>query len=97
MSIPNICVAFAVWVMWTQVTKAIQKVHDADPSLYAFESWGSPQGADYKRLLALLPSVASLSGATLRVSNTFMTSIVGGRYGRGKKGQQMDRRACNYD
>ncbi|CAB9512762.1 Inherit from proNOG: Nitrate nitrite [Seminavis robusta] len=78
-SIPNISVAFAVWVIWTIVSKSILEVHKADPTLYAFEDWGSPQDDEYKRLVSLLPSVAGLSGATLRVSNTFMTHIVGGK------------------
>jgi len=79
MSIPNISVAFAVWVMWTIVTKAIIRVHTADPSVYAFEEWGALQDAEYTRLVSLLPSIAALSGGTLRVSNSFMTHIVGGR------------------
>ena len=54
-------------------------MHDKDPSVYPFQDWGSPKGSDYNVLLYTLPSVAGLSGGTLRLANAFMTPIVGGR------------------
>lgn len=54
-------------------------MHDKDPSVYPFQDWGSPQGSDYNVLLYTLPAVAGLSGGTMRIANSFMTQIVGGR------------------
>ena len=54
-------------------------MHDQDPSVYPFQDWGSPQGSEYNGLLYTLPSVAGLSGGTLRLANAFMAPIVGGR------------------
>lgn len=54
-------------------------MHDKDPSVYPFQDWGSPKGNDYNLLLYTLPAVAGLSGGTMRIANSFMTQIVGGR------------------
>ena len=54
-------------------------MHDKDPSVYPFQDWGSPKGNDYNVLLYTLPAVAGLSGGTMRIANSFMTQIVGGR------------------
>jgi len=54
-------------------------MHDEDPSIYPFQDWGSPTGKEYSLLLYTLPAVAGLSGGTLRIANSFMTQIVGGR------------------
>jgi MFS transporter, NNP family, nitrate/nitrite transporter len=54
-------------------------MHDKDPNVYPFQDWGSPQGSEYNVLLYTLPAVAGLSGGTMRVVNSFLTPIVGGR------------------
>ena len=54
-------------------------MHDKDPETFPFQDWGSPTGRDYKALLYSLPAVAGLSGGTLRIPNSFMTQICGGR------------------
>ena len=71
--------AFGVWLVWSIITSKIQLMHDKDPKVYPFQDWGSPKGSDYKNLLYTLPAVAGLSGGTMRVANSFMTQIVGGR------------------
>ena len=54
-------------------------MHDADVNVYPFQDWGSPQGKDYRSTLFLLPGVAGLSGGTLRIPNSFLTQVSGGR------------------
>jgi len=54
-------------------------MHDQDPLVYPFADWGSPTGKEYRSILFLLPGVAGLSGGTLRIPNSFMTQVSGGR------------------
>jgi len=78
-SVPQLLMGFAVWLIWSVICGKIQLVHDDDPDVYKFESWGSPKGKEYKNMLYLLPAVAGLSGGTLRIPNSFMVAIAGGR------------------
>lgn len=78
-SIPNLLCGFGVWLVWSVISTKIQKMHDKDPSVYPFADWGSPQGKDYRATLFLLPGVAGLSGGTLRIPNSFLTQVAGGR------------------
>lgn len=78
-SIPNLTCGFGVWLVWSVIATKIQKMHDADPNVYPFEDWGSPQGQAYRSVLFLLPGVAGLSGGTLRIPNSFLTQVSGGR------------------
>jgi len=81
-SIPNLLCAFSVWLYWGMVAKFIQKLHFADPELFNFTflNHGQPyDGNGYRALLFTLPSVAGLAGATLRIPNSFMIAIAGGR------------------
>ena len=80
-SIPNLLCGFAVWIYWGMIVVRMQALHDADPSMFAFlGSDGKPLVGDaYKALLYTLPAVAGLSGATLRIPNSFMIAICGGR------------------
>jgi len=81
-SIPNLLCGFSVWLYWGMIATLIQKVHFANPELFnfTFRNGGEAYGkAQYKALLFLLPAVAGLSGATLRLPNTFMIAISGGR------------------
>ena len=63
----------------TVIATKIQKMHDQDPEVYPFQDWGSPTGKDYRAVLFLLPGVAGLSGGTLRIPNSFLTQVSGGR------------------
>lgn len=78
-SIPNLTCGFGVWLVWSVIATKIQKMHDADPNVFPFEDWGSPQGKAYRSVLFLLPGVAGLSGGTLRIPNSFLTQVSGGR------------------
>ncbi|MBI3118319.1 MAG: NarK/NasA family nitrate transporter [Candidatus Hydrogenedentes bacterium] len=79
-SIPNLLMAFGVWIYWSMIIGMMQGLHDANPSLYAFPGAdGQPlTGNAYKALLYTLPAVAGLAGATLRIPNSFAVAICGG-------------------
>lgn len=77
-SIPNLLLAFSVWIIFGVVTVAIDKAHAADSTVYAFSELGLT-GKAYSAMLFLLPAIAGLSGATLRIPNSFMIAIAGGR------------------
>ena len=81
-SIPNLLCAFAVWLYWGMLAKFIQKLHFGNPDLFnfTFMNDGKPyEGDAYRALLFTLPAVAGLAGATLRIPNSFMIAICGGR------------------
>ncbi|MCA8980782.1 MAG: NarK/NasA family nitrate transporter [Planctomycetes bacterium] len=81
-SIPNLLCGFAVWLYWGMVAKFIQKVHFSNPDLFNFTFGNDGQaysGDAYRNLLFTLPAVAGLAGATLRIPNSFMIAICGGR------------------
>ena len=82
-SIPNLLMGFAVWIYWGMVAKYIQKLHFAsDGELFNFTFMNNGQGYDaagYRALMFTLPAVAGLAGATLRIPNSFMIAICGGR------------------
>jgi len=81
-SIPNLLCGFAVWLYWGMVAKFIQKVHFSNPELFNFTFGNDGEaysGDAYRNLLFTLPAVAGLAGATLRIPNSFMIAICGGR------------------
>jgi NNP family nitrate/nitrite transporter-like MFS transporter len=82
-SIPNLLLGFAVWIYWGMVAKYIQKLHFAtDGELFDFTFMNAGQSFEdnaYRALLFTLPAVAGLAGATLRIPNSFMIAICGGR------------------
>jgi NNP family nitrate/nitrite transporter-like MFS transporter len=81
-SIPNLLCGFAVWAYWGMLAKFIQQVHFADRRLFDFKFMndGASYGdSEYRALLFTLPAVAGLAGATLRIPNSFMIAIAGGR------------------
>ncbi len=88
-SIPNLLMGFAVWLYWGMIANYLQKIHMASATLadgshelfnFTFLNDGAHYvGLQYKGLLFLLPAVAGLSGATLRLPNSFMVAISGGR------------------
>lgn len=82
LSIPNLLCGFSVWLYWGMLVKIMQRLHFADDSLFAFTEWNQGQPYDeagYRALLFTLPAVAGLAGATLRIPNSFMIAICGGR------------------
>ena len=81
-SIPNLLLGFSVWIYWGMVAKYIQKLHFAsDGALFNFLGDDGQPLTDnaYRALLFTLPAVAGLAGATLRVPNSFMIAVSGGR------------------
>ncbi|MBI5093954.1 MAG: NarK/NasA family nitrate transporter [Candidatus Hydrogenedentes bacterium] len=80
-SIPNLLMGFGIWIYWSVIVSVIQGIHDGNVALFAFlDPNGQPlTGNAYKALLYTLPAVAGLSGATLRIPNSFMIAICGGR------------------
>ena len=81
-SIPNLLCGFSVWLYWGMIIKVMQRIHFANPELFNFTFQNDGQPYDkpgYRALLFTLPAVAGLSGATLRIPNSFMIAICGGR------------------
>jgi NNP family nitrate/nitrite transporter-like MFS transporter len=82
-SIPNLLLGFAVWIYWGMIAKYVQKLHFAtDGELFDFTFMNAGQSYEdnaYRALLFTLPAVAGLAGATLRIPNSFMIAICGGR------------------
>jgi len=81
-SIPNLLMGFAIWVYWGMIIVRMQELHAADPSLFNFTFGNDGQPLtpeDYRGLLYTLPAVGGLAGATLRIPNSFMIAICGGR------------------
>ncbi len=91
-SIPNLFLGFAIWIYWGMVAKYIQQLHLYNTELFNFTFMNdekpyyavTPTGEigsedAYRALMYLLPAVAGLSGATMRVAHSFMVSISGGR------------------
>jgi NNP family nitrate/nitrite transporter-like MFS transporter len=81
-SIPNLLCGFSVWLYWGMIIKIMQRLHFANPELFDFTFKNSGESYDkpgYRALLFTLPAVAGLAGATLRIPNSFMIAICGGR------------------
>lgn len=79
-SIPNLCLAFATWLVWSILVTQVQKAHDKDPNAFPFSDWpGMDDKKTYKAQLSMLPALAGLAGATLRVVNSFMVAVTGGK------------------
>lgn len=69
-SIPSLFLAFATWMMWSII---IVKMQDLGFTL------GEMDPEKRKALLYTLPAIAGLAGATLRIPNSFLVPIGGGR------------------
>ncbi len=68
-SVPCLLLAFAVWIMWSIIIVQMQNLgfqFDPDPAVNT-------------GLLYTLPAIAGLAGATLRIPNSFLIAIGGGR------------------
>ncbi|MBX7219411.1 MAG: MFS transporter [Blastocatellia bacterium] len=68
-SIPALLLAFAIWIMWSIIIVQMENLG------FQFD----PNPAVNKALLYSLPAIAGLAGATLRIPNSFLIAIGGGR------------------
>ncbi len=68
-SIPSLLCGFSVWLMWGIITVQMKNL--------GFTFGKSPQEA--MGLLFMLPAIAGLTGATLRIPSTFFIRLAGGR------------------
>jgi len=82
-SVPNLLCGFAIWLYWGMIVKVIRTIHLGNPDLFnfTFGNQGQPytDAGAYSALLLTLPAVAGLMGATLRIPNSFLIAISGGR------------------
>lgn len=82
-SIPNLFLGFAVWIYWGMVATYVQRLHFASGGEifdFTFVNGGaSYDEAGYRALMFVLPAVAGLAGATLRIPHSFMVALSGGR------------------
>ena len=69
LSVPALACGFGVWMYWSIITTQMQKLG------IAFD----PDPGRNKELLYVLMSIAGLSGATLRIPNSFFIALSGGR------------------
>ena len=74
-SIPALLQSFSIWIMWGMIIVQMKKLgftlglpHETPEDLKIFNE-----------LLWTLPAIAGLSGATLRIPNSFLIAIGGGR------------------
>jgi NNP family nitrate/nitrite transporter-like MFS transporter len=80
-SIPALLLAFAVWIMWSVIATKMKEFG------YNFGMITPDMGPDevieklkeINSLYYTLPAIAGLTGATLRIPNSFLISIGGGR------------------
>lgn len=80
-SIPALLLGFAVWIMWGVIVTYMKKygynfgliTQNMNPSEI------SEKLKDINALYYTLPAIAGLAGATLRIPNSFLISIAGGR------------------
>jgi hypothetical protein len=75
----NLLLGFAIWLMWSIFIVRIQKVHDDNPEVYAFKELGALTDDEYTMYLTSIPAIAGLAGGTFRLSNSFMVMPIGGR------------------
>ena len=68
-SIPSLLCGFAIWLMWGIITVQMKSL--------GFTFGKSPEEA--MGLLFMLPAIAGLTGATLRIPSTFFIRLAGGR------------------
>ncbi len=81
-SIPALLLAFAVWIMWGVLVKYMKEfgfnfgmTDGLEPGSDAYNA----ALAEVNNLYYTLPAIAGLAGATLRLPNSFLISLGGGR------------------
>lgn len=80
-SIPALLLGFAVWIMWGVITTYMKK-YGYNFGLITPEMTPAEVSEKLKEINMLyytLPAIAGLTGATLRIPNSFLISIAGGR------------------
>lgn len=80
-SIPALLLAFSVWIMWSIIAT---KMKEFGYNFGMITSSMSPSEVtqkliDINNLYYTLPAIAGLAGATLRIPNSFLISLGGGR------------------
>ncbi len=80
-SIPNLLLAFAVWIMWSIIST---KLKEFGFNFGMITSDMSPDQVteklkDINSLYYTLPAIAGLAGATMRIPNSFLIALGGGR------------------
>jgi len=81
-SIPALLLAFSVWIMWGVLIKYMKEFGFTFGMLEGLIQGSEEYIAKLKEINNLyytLPAIAGLSGATLRLSNSFLISLGGGR------------------
>lgn len=80
-SIPALLLAFAVWIMWSIIATKLKdfgfNFGMINPSMSPDEV--AEQLKEINSLYYTLPAIAGLAGATLRIPNSFLISLGGGR------------------
>ncbi len=80
-SIPALLLAFAVWIMWSIIAAELKRF-GFDFGMITDQMSPDEVTAKLKEINSLyytLPAIAGLAGATLRIPNSFLISLGGGR------------------
>lgn len=79
-SIPALLLAFSVWIMWgIIITKMKEFGYNFGMLEGVADSLRASKLKEINSLYYTLPAIAGLAGATLRIPNSFLISIAGGR------------------
>jgi MFS transporter, NNP family, nitrate/nitrite transporter len=81
-SIPALLLAFSVWIMWGVLVKYMKEFgfnFGMTEGLFPGTNAYNTALAEVNNLYYSLPAIAGLAGATLRLPNSFLISIGGGR------------------
>ena len=81
LSIPALLLSFAVWMMWSIITTKMKEFnfHFGMITPDMSEAMVKEQLAVINNLYYTLPAIAGLAGATLRIPNSFLIALGGGR------------------
>lgn len=81
LSIPALLLSFAVWMMWSIITTKMKEFnfHFGMITPGMSEEMVKEQLATINNLYYTLPAIAGLAGATLRIPNSFLIALGGGR------------------
>ena len=81
LSIPALLLSFAVWMMWSIITTKMKEFnfHFGMITPDMSEEMVREQLAVINNLYYTLPAIAGLAGATLRIPNSFLIALGGGR------------------
>ena len=81
-SIPALLLAFSIWIMWGVLIKYMKEFGFTFGMIEGFVQGSEEYIAKLKEINSLyytLPAIAGLAGATLRLPNSFLISLGGGR------------------